>query len=376
MSELIHRTEAKGDSPLVLNLPHSGLLGLDPENQEDRKILDNCLKFFARAVSLMEWDPGNCIRSFRDSVVNTIFGSVDVAAPRVMGFADQTDHHRVWTDVPRALLDVNRLLSDVDRLSVEDSKRATGSANGLIWRSTAEVVENRVRFFAAMLLNRAGIGEIFAGVRTERILVRPFTEKEFNARFLPLYQEYLNAVKKAQEVAKACCGFSVIFSGHTFPNHLAGKLAKGHHAGAYLIGPQARRGSVSNNPAKGKKDIMGGTMPDAFLIADFNHETGKPRWCHPMITQIIEEEFEEAELFVTHGFGPFQGDNGLESQVVDPKNGHHAVAVELVSHELEPDRIHGSLRVCQFRVEYLRPIYQRIFDRLAALTPYDLQMTT
>ncbi|MFH1012131.1 MAG: N-formylglutamate amidohydrolase [Candidatus Peregrinibacteria bacterium] len=329
--QVVHSRE--GESPLVLSMPHSASL-----NSVADTFIPDCVR---DNVDLNDPEITEAIRMARDSGVE-----------EATGFHDQAPHSLVWTVFPRFLLDVNREETDVDGSAVE-GKGAPAHAHGIIFRSTIGRVKN---------LSEAGRAPIKSALK------RPYTPAEFEQMLQEAHRPYIQATRQLMGRALEKHGFSVMLDLHTFPANTTTKIQDGPFKNAYVLGPRAQRAPVTS-----VQDVMQGKMPDLWMISNWDHQNGKPRSCHPVIAEIIREEFEKADMFVTNGMGPFQGNNGCIAMHADPAQGKHVVGLELVGHELTPGRDRGIEEVNRQIAAVFRGIYQKIFNRLACLKADDLK---
>ncbi|MBD3361101.1 hypothetical protein GF366_04870 [Candidatus Peregrinibacteria bacterium] len=312
-----------GDSPLVLSMPHSGLM--DPKNLPE-PIKDN-------------------YKTDERGIESTIKGA-DYAVPDITNFHLQNEHSRVSTNLPRVCLDVNRSIDEVDGISVEGGGEP-GHANGLIWWAPLEKID------------KFDIPEEEQNNRLRRrllenpLLKRPYTKQEFQEILSFAYNPYIEAINLKIREALEKHGLAVLLDLHTLPGN---EVSVVQPINAYFAKEEAVRG---RNP---------GEMPDLILI------TNEGKSCHPKISEIITETFEKAGLIVAPGKGPFKGDHGSTALYADPAEGKHVVGMEFVGHDIEKGRTRGEITLSseQKAIRYIRSVYNKMFSRLANLKKQNL----
>jgi N-formylglutamate amidohydrolase len=301
-----------GKSPLVLSMPHS-IAVIPPD-----------LPAFARSnINFGAPEVDLTLRMGCDYGVSMATGFLNCCSPK---------YHRVWTTLPRVILDVNRSTEEVDNLSVE-GKGEPKHAHGLIWRATAGRHESEMR----------------------DILKRPYKEEEFMQLLLYGYYPYQNAVRKAMDAAVADNGLAILVELHTLPIKALGSVNSGRYNGAYAL--------VEREPPRGK---FGQGCPDLIMITNGGESA------HPLVEQIVREEFETEGYIVDRGIGKLKGDHGATVMYGNPEERKYVIALELADRELETGRMEGRLITNWSEAMKLRPIYKRVFERLSQLRPEDL----
>ncbi|MBN2087600.1 N-formylglutamate amidohydrolase [Candidatus Peregrinibacteria bacterium] len=339
MEKYVHSEE--GDSPLIIAMPHSAKLTEDIRND---------LPDFVKDVVKLD----------DSEVLNVINGGVDVSVPEITNFHNQSDHTRIWTDMPRCIIDTNRTLGQVDGLSVEGRGRPE-HANGLIWRTVPPVTDSMM----GVLRNSAFPAE------SKSMLRRPYTNKEFQELLDLAYHPFIKAIRDAAEKAVNQYGHAIIVAPHSFPAYVGTKVLRGEQKGAYIVGPPAQK---STRKASSTREFLSDMLlrkklPDLIKITH-------PEICSPVISKIVDEEFEKKGNISSDGYWPFEVMPGdAEFEQGDITKNIHFIALEQVAHDgLEPNRHLGGLEVNMKVAETFRPIYENIFNRLAALKTEDIRM--
>lgn len=317
-----------GSSRLVLDMPHSGVLGLD-----DPSLLPNVVR--------------NNIRLESDKVRETLGMGVDLAVPAMTDFHNQTDHSRVWTDLPRVALDVNRELTSTDGLAVEGYGPAK-HAHGLIWRGT---VPHGLDFSRGP----QGVHEQ-AAQAMEDILHRPYTQEELEELLSLGYHPYYSALKESMDRVVEREGAAVMVALHTFPEFAPGKLVEGRFTGAYALGPKVPKGPLQKRQ-----------LPDMISIHNAGAAATRP------VIEVVRSTFEDAGYMVQDGIGPFKGDMGSTVLYPNLEEGRNVIGLEFVARGIEIDRDQGSLQLSEEGVERVRPVFQELLDRLSGLSVDELR---
>lgn len=334
-----HVHHERGESPVVIINHHSG--------RPTDEVLDGLPDFVKEVVRFDD-----------EKTIKTIRGGVDVAVNKMTGLHDQKDHTIISTEIPRAIIDLNRTLEEVDELSVE-GRGKPGHANGLIWRSCPLVADSVLGVIRS---------SFFPG-ESKSMLNRPYTEGEFQELLDFAYHPFNQAIYDAAQETVDRCGHAILVAPHSFPAHIGTKVLRGDHNGAYIFGPPAQKSTrMASNTREFLADmLLRKKLPNLIKLTHSDI-------CSPIISKIVDEEFEKEGNISIDGYFPFEVRPGdAEYEYGNTKNNIHFIAFEQIAHdELEPGRTHGSLEVNSELAAEFRPIYQKIFDRLASLKTEDL----
>ncbi|MFA4887732.1 MAG: N-formylglutamate amidohydrolase [Candidatus Nanoarchaeia archaeon] len=197
----------KGDSKLVLTMPHSATVV--PEGLKHNVNLED------------------------EVVKRTVNGGVDLCVPFVTEFHEQEKHARIWSEIPRAILDMHRLSTDLDYKACEGKERGKSDPHGLVWIATVENDPSKMK----------------------RMLKKPYSLEELES-LISNYHEYVGSINQAMRNAKSKHGMAIQFDLHSMPARIPGLIKEGEYKNGYLDRGPARRGI----------DLSKGELPDLILL--------------------------------------------------------------------------------------------------------------
>lgn len=308
-----------GNSPILLEMPHSGQLGIRTIDEAPRVI-------------------GSKVRFESREVRKTIGFGCDSAVPAMSGFYNliqELDLSGICNDLARFYCDTNRDRYEASGWALEGNDCGK-SDHGIIWARTlltgvdlslpAEELEDIVR------------------QRCERTLRAPLTLDEFD-----------NFTKEVYDPYRAMIGYihSAIIDRHGYCIHLAlhslPPLSVTTVNGGYVCGEKASRGVF---------DSARNTLPDVILI----HNDYKA--ADRIFVNKIRNVMIEGGLIVEDGRGPFVGSNGVTKMYGNPMAGVHVIGIEHVTHDIEPERHLGIPIVDMKNATSLQPIYKKAVTSL------------
>lgn len=323
----------RGTSPLIIVVPHTG--------RYTTRLHHQLPEFIKEVVNLDDQD-----------VLRTIDARVDVSVPCITGFHERTGDTRIYTDMPAGLVDPNRTENQVDGLSVGGHGKPA-YASGLIWRTVPPVINSPLD-----LLKNA-----------KSMLRRPYTETEYQVLLDIAHRPFIQAVRDATRETLERVGHAIIIAPHSFPSRIGMMIPFGLHKGSYIIGSAASRSTrkPSNTREFLTDMLIKKRMPDVIKITH-------PDICSPVISKIVDEEFDYQKYIVSEGYGPFAVRPDDMEYTLGQEENVHFIALEQVAHDdLEPDRHLGSLEINMKVAANFRSIYGAIFDRAAGLATEELQ---
>lgn len=307
----------EGSSPVLLEMPHSGLHGLK------------------NRVGLPEWFEA-LVRFESPEVQKTLGFGCDAAAPVLSGY------DRLLATLPvsgvrqrlaRAFIDCNRERTEVSGLAVEGADAARHH-HGIIWARTV------LTGVSAELLrdDQALANEV--NNKAEPVLRRPLKRKEFVELLRWGYRPYHEKVADHHRRIIASHGRCVHLALHTLP-----AFAVTSCKGGYVCGPPAARGPL---------DLNAGTLPDVILIHN-GFAAADRRY-----VDAVRAAFVGAGLVVSDGSGPFLGSNGVTAMYGDPQGGLHVIGIEHVTHDgIEPHRHEGGTSVAERKAAAFQSAYRQ-----------------
>lgn len=304
----VHSFEGKG--PVLLEVPHSGLIGVD-SLESAPELITSRLRFDSKSV--------------RQTVV---FGC-DIAVPTMSGYCDLICHLNVSgviNSLARVFMDTNRDRNEFSSLAVGGG-RAGANHHGVIWARTllTDVDLN---------LPVKSLEDLVAS-RCEKIYTMPFTRDEFEELLLAFYDPYHAAIREHHKRIVSECGLCIHLALHSLPPFQVASIN-----GGYVTGKVASRGRSK------------GQLPDIILI----HNNFKA--ADKAIINKIRMAFEAEQLIVEDGRGPFLGDRGVTKIYGNPKDGIHVVGIEHVTHNVEIGRHCGSLAINVEKAKRFRKVYR------------------
>lgn len=313
----IHAVE--GTKPMLLEMPHSGLVGFEPTD-----IIHHCL------AHKLNCDSGQ----FRKAAG----GGCDSSVPEMTGFHDLLNNrglYGIYNDLARVLCDTNRERTEVSDWAVEG-----GSTNdhhhGAIWASVPltdvdlSLSDEKLK---EMLNNKA-----------ERTLKQPLTRVEFDMYMKETYDQYHAELQRLHKKMISEYGFGIHVALHSMPPFSVKKIN-----GAYILGQKAERGPF---------DPDRNTLPDVILIHNGYKAANK------VLVESLRHSFQSAGLIVEDGKGPFIGNIGVTKKYGNPELGVNVIGIEHVAHDLEPERHLGNPTVNLPEARKLQSVYRKAISRL------------
>lgn len=314
--DLIHYEP--GSSPLFLEMPHSGRVGLDSQDGVP-DVLAERIRFSSEAVRA------------------TLGFGCDQAVPAMTGFEARRGDPKITTlsnRLSRVYTDPNRdKKTDVSGL-VHSGFQLHAHPDGVIWAKTI-----------ARNLDFDGDYEEQARAQFEKMLKQPLSKEEFDALMASHYDRYHALIKGAHERILAEHGHVVHLSLHSAP---ASQITKVD--GVYALGNLAERGPL---------DFRAGTAPDVLLIHNgFQSATAEA-------VEVVRHHFERAGLLVQDGEGPFLGNNGVTGIYGNPEEGVNVIGIEHFPHDIELNRHQGGTDLDESAAVLHRSTYASLFDQLS-----------
>lgn len=316
-SKYVHSFE--GTSPILLEMPHSGRIGLQMPN-DIPSVLAKKVRFLSKAVR------------------QTIGFGCDSAVPDMSGFAHLLAVSKlsgVSNDLARVYCDTNRSKTEVSDWAVED-KDHQKNHHGIIWARTV--------LTGLDLSFPTGRLEIIVDRLAEKMLKSPLSADEFQELMSEVYDPYHEAIQHHHKRIIEKHGFCIHLALHSMAPLSVTKVY-----GGYVCGQKATRGSF---------DLEKNTLPDVILIHNNFASADK------VLVQCVRDAFESAGLIVEDGQGPFLGNIGVTKLYGDPKRGINIIGIEHVSHDIEPERHLGNPAVDTGKALALQPVYKAAIENL------------
>ena len=307
----------EGSVPVLLEMPHSGLARLEPNDL-----------------------PQSIASKFNFEEFDRIVGfGCDASVPEMTGFNDllkELDTYRLHNDLARVYCDTNR-----DRYEASDLAFEDGSPNdhhhGVIWIRDIPVGLD-------LSLSTEALEKL---IRERPITLKaPLTKKEFEAYMSQFYDPYHEAIRRLHKQIVAEHGYCIHLALHSMPAFSLKKIC-----GGYVCGKKASRGRF---------DITKNTLPDIILIHNDHRST-----LRDLVVKLKRIFRQSGRLIVEDGQGPFKGDIGVTKKYGSPfKAGVSVIGIEHVAHDLEPERHLGRPTVNLGKAHELQSTY---FEAIANL---------
>jgi len=293
-------------SPLVIPIPHAGLIIPLPNTVGQHLNLNS------------------------EDVINTLDIGVDYSVASIMGMQrdqegriiiGETLDSVVVHNSRRAVVDPNRGRRDYDRFSVIGGGSDKPMPHGVFWYSTTGTDgEHRRLPFDPYPLHIA--------------------EQLLEAVYDPFAKTRDEFVNRAMEEH----GYVIIFDLHSIWPNAFDIVPDGPFKNAYNIGQLVGHGSFDD-----------GKMPDAILM----DSDGKS--CAPEISNYVLEVFKRHGLIIERHSVAGSGYELPRNRLSDPKNNVHAVSIEFVGHDLEPERAQGIITKNPDR-QSLEKVQETVFE--------------
>jgi len=318
----------ENDTPVLLEMPHSGSTGIGYENH---RATDGLPKVLAQLV-----------RFDSEAVRRTIGAGCDAAVPQMTGYKQLCNDglaSGIRMELARVFMDCNRARNAVSGLAVQGAP-LDRDVHGVIWSQTM-LLPTDIR------IDRQRLEE---QVRRERepMLREPLTEADFEELLRLTYDAYHAGIREQHARIRAHHGICVHLALHSLPPFQVTMVD-----GGYVPGMPARRG---------RTEPGGETLPDVILIHD-DFRAAQPRYVNA-----IRDVFTRAGLLVEDGTGPFLGDRGVTAEYGDPNRGIHVIGIEHVTHDgIEPERHLGGTAVDADKASAFRDAYREAVQVLRKL---------
>ena len=313
----------RGSGPILLEMPHSGRLGLETLNNVP-KVLASKVRFVSEAVR------------------RTIGFGCDSAVPDLSGFINLVSVSRlsgISNDLARVYCDTNRGRNEVSGLALE-GRPMNEHQNGVIWARTVPTGLDLTRSIEEL--------EHIVNTQCEPILNKPLSAIEFEELMGQVYDPYHAEICAHQQRIIDQHGFFIHLALHTLPPLSPAKIH-----GGYVCGQKATRGPY---------DPEHNTLPDVILIHNGFDE--KTMSADKVLIDRVRYAFESAGLIVESGIGPFLGNIGVTKLYGNPARGRNIIGIEHVTHDIEPKRHLGNPFVDTKKAMALRPVYAKVIEYL------------
>ncbi len=303
----------EGCTPILLEMPHSGILGLHTPY--------SLTPFIAGKVNFNS-----------PEVRKTIGFGCDAAVPAMSGYIHLMQYglSGIRNDLARVFCDTNREEHEISGLALEGADNNKGH-HGIVWARTVPVEVD-------LSLPREQLEE-FVRTKCEPLLQKPYTLQEFSQLISEVYYPYHATIKRLHKKAVEKHGFCIHLALHSLP-----PVSIDLVNGGYVCGQKAKRGPYNRDK---------GTLPDVILIHN-NFEAAERS-----LVETVRIAFESAGLLVEDGQGPFVGSNGVTKMYGNPYKGLHVIGIEHVTHETEPLRYLGNPTVNLEKAKKFQYVYEK-----------------